>query len=156
MALHDFLASKQKEFVFELVVTQGDITPYGSASFINCIRWYNIARDALLLWKNLGFDDSLKSIVETEVEYFNIQYKREAMLQDEIIVKVNSSEIKDNEFTLLFTLIKKDNALLITLGKQKIKFRNFKTGEILKLPQPLVDNILKPIELDEKTLLFKY
>lgn len=156
MAPADFLATKQKEFIYELVVTQGDITPYGSASFINYIRWYNIARDALLQWRNLDFDDSLKSVVETEVSFCNIQYKREAMLQDEIIIKVNSSDIKDDEFTLLFTLIRKNDALLISLGKQKIKFRNFKTGDILNLPQSLVTNILKPIELDEKTLLFKY
>lgn len=151
-----FSAAKQKEFIFELVVTQGDVTPYGSASFINYVRWYGIARDALLLWRNLGFNDSLKSTVETNVTFCNIQYKRETALQDEIIIKVNSSEIKQNEFTLLFTLIRKDNALLISLGKQKISFCNSKTGEIFNLPKPLVQNIIKPIELDEKSLLFKY
>lgn len=156
MAPADFSAAKQKEFTYGLVVTQGDITPYGSASFVNYIRWYNIARDALLQWRALGFDESLKNSVETEVSFCNIHYKREAILQDEIIIKVNSSEIKDNEFTLLFTLIEKDNALLISLGKQKIKFRNFKSGEILALPQSLVKDILKPIEVDEKNLLFKY
>ena len=55
----DFTAYRQKEFMFELIDT-GDITPYGCASFINYVRWFNIARDALLQWKNLGFDDSLK------------------------------------------------------------------------------------------------
>lgn len=156
MAPADFLATKQKEFIYELVVTQGDITPYGSASFINYVRWYNIARDALLQWRNLGFDESLRNIVETEVSFCNIQYKREAMLQDEIIIKVNSSDIKNDEFTLIFTLIRKSDALLISLGKQKIKFRNFKTGDILNLPQSLVTDILKPLQVDEKTLLFKY
>lgn len=156
MNLPNFKATQQKEFVFELVVTQGDITPYGSASFINYIRWYNIARDELLLWKNLGFEDSLRNVIETEVSFCNIQYKREALLQDEIVIKVNSSNIKDNEFTLLFTLIRKDNALLISLGKQKINFRNSTTGNIVTLPKPLVYNILKPIEVEEKTLLFKY
>lgn len=151
-----FTADKQKEFIFELVVTQGDITPYGSASFINHVRWYNIARDALLQWRNLGFDESLRNIIETEVSFCNIQYKRETILQDEILIKVNSSNIKDNEFTLLFTLIRKDNALLISIGKQKINFRNFKTGLLLNLPQHLVKNILRPIEVNEKTLLFKY
>lgn len=151
-----FTAAKQKEFAYELVVTQGDITPYGCASFINYIRWYNIARDALLLWKNLGFDESIKSAVETETSFCSVQYKREAMLRDEIIIKVNASGVKENEFTLLFTLIRKDNALLISLGKQKIKFRNFRTDEILNLPQTFVDNILKPIETDEQSLLFKY
>lgn len=154
---HDnFLANKQKEFVYELVVTQGDITPYGSASFINFVRWYNIARDALLQWRSLGLDDSLKNSVETEVSFCNIQYKREAMLQDEIIVKINSSNIKDTEFTLLFTLIRKSDALLISLGKQKIGFRNFKNAAMLGLPTALVENVLKPIEIDEKTSLFKY
>ena len=156
MAEPIFTAAKQKEFTFELVVTQGDITPYGSASFINFIRWYNIARDALLQWRNLGFDESLKAVIETEVSFCNIQYKRQAMLQDEIIIKVNSSEIRDKEFSLLFTLIRKDSALLISLGKQRVKFRDFKTDEILSLPSLLVDNTLRPIEVDEKTLLFKY
>ena len=151
-----FTAQKQKEFAFELVVTQGDITPYGSASFINYIRWYGIARDALLQWRNAGFNNLLKGIVETEVSFCNIQYKREAMLQDEIVIKVNSTEMKEKEFTLLFTLIRKDNALLISLGKQKISFCNSKSGEIFSLPQPLIDNVLKPIWVDEKSLLFKY
>lgn len=152
----DFTASRQKEFIFELIVTQGDITPYGCASFINYMRWFNISRDALLQWKNLGFDDSLKGKIETEVKSCDIQYKREATLQDEILIKVNCSNIKPSEFTLLFTLIRKDNALLISLGKQKINFRNFETDDILNLPQSFVQSVLKPIEVDERSLLFKY
>lgn len=152
----DFTASRQKEFMFELIVTQGDITPYGCASFINYMRWFNIARDALLQWKNLGFDDSLKGKIETEVKLCDMQYKREAILQDEILIKVNCSNIKLSEFTLLFTLIRKDSALLISLGKQKINFRNFETDNILNLPQSFVKSVLKPIEVDERSLLFKY
>lgn len=152
----DFTASKQKEFTYELVVTQGDITPYGSASFINYVRWYGIARDALLQWRNLGFDDSLKGNIETDVFFCGIQYKREAILQDEIIIKVNASDIKEKEFTLLFTLIRKDNALLISLGKQKISFCNSKTGEAINSSNLLIENTLKPIEVDEDKLLFKY
>lgn len=151
-----FTALKQKEFVYELVVTQGDITPYGCGSFINYVRWFDIARDALLQWRNLGFEESLRNVVETETSFCNIQYKREVMLQDEILIKVNSSNIKDDEFTLLFTLIRKDNALLISLGKQRIGFRNSKTSELFSLPQPFVNNVLKPIEVSEGSLLFKY
>ncbi|MFA4889906.1 MAG: thioesterase family protein [Candidatus Omnitrophota bacterium] len=156
MAKNIFAAVKQKEFIYELVVTQGDITPYGSASFINYVRWYNIARDALLQWRNLGFGESLKTVVETEVSFCNIQYKREAMLQDEIVIKINSSNIKQDEFALLFTLIRKDNALLISLGREKINFRNSKTDELFDLPHLFVQNVLRPIEVQEKTLLFKY
>ncbi len=156
MCSYAFTASKQREFAFELVVTQGDITPYGSASFINYVRWCGIARDALLQWPNLGFDNSLKGGVEIEVPFCNIQYKREAMLQDEIIVKINSSNIRQAEFTLLFTIIRRDDALLICLGKQKIMLRNSKTSEILTPPKLFTNNILKPIELNESSLLFKY
>ncbi len=156
MAERIFAAAKQKEFRFELVVTQGDITPYGSASFINYVRWYGIARDAFLQWDNLGFGNSLKNVIETEVFFCNVQYKRRAMLQDEIIIKVNTSEIKDKEFTLLFTLIRKDNALLISLGKQKMCFRNFKTDKLLDLPEDLVKGVLEPIKVDEDSLMFKY
>ncbi|MCX5715491.1 MAG: acyl-CoA thioesterase [Candidatus Omnitrophica bacterium] len=151
-----FTATKQKEFIFELVVSEGDITPYGSASFVNYVRWYNIARDALLQWRNLGFEDTMKHIIQTEVSFCNIQYKREAMLQDEIIIKINSSEITDRTFNLLFTIIRKDNALLISLGKQKISFRNLKTNEIINLKHSFIKNVLRSIEVDEKTLLFKY
>ena len=154
--LSSFTAVKQKEFIYELVVTQGDITPYGCASFINYVRWYDIARDALLQWRNLEFDDYLKNNIETDVSFCNIQYKREVMLQDEIIIKVNSTNIKQNEFTLLFTLIRKDNALLISLGKQKISFRNSNTGVFLNLHQSFIRNVLKPIKIEEKSLLFKY
>ena len=151
-----FTATKQKEAQIELVVTQGDVTPYGSASFINYVRWYGIARDALLQWRDLGFNDSLKSLVELEVSFCNIQYKRPAMLQDEIIIKLNSSNITENSFALLFTLIRKDNALLISLGKQEIRFRNSKTGKILGLPELLIGNVLRSIEVDEKSMLFKF
>ena len=139
---HSFTATRQKEFKFELVVTQGDVTPYGSASFINYVRWYGIARDAWLQWQDLGFDNSLKSFIEIEVSFCNIQYKRPAMLQEVIIIKVNASNIKKNSFTLLFTLIRRDDALLTSLGKQEISFRNSKTEEILELPNSLVENIL--------------
>jgi len=151
-----FTALKQKEAQVELVVTQGDMTPYGSASFINYIRWYGIARDALLQWRSLGFDSSLKGIVEIEVSFCNVQYKQQAMLQDEIIVKTNSAKITSTSFTLLFTLIKKDDASLISLGKQKIKFRNSKNGEFLDVPRSLLIDVLKPIEVDENTMLFKF
>jgi len=151
-----FTASKQREFQFKLVVTQGDVTPYGSASFINYVRWYGIARDALLQWRDLGFDDSLKSYVEIEVSFCNIQYKRPAMLQDEIINKTDSPNITKKIVTLLFTLVKGDDAVLISLGKQEISFRNSKTGEIVDLPEPLVENIFRPIEVDEKSMLFNF
>ena len=151
-----FTASRQREASIELVVTQGDITPYGSASFINYVRWYGIARDALLQWRNLGFDNSLKGQVEIEVSFCNIQYKRQAMLQDEIIIKTNSSNILNDQFTLLFTLVKKDDAALISVGKQEIRFRNSKTGELFELPKVMVKNILQPIEVDEKSMLFKF
>ena len=151
-----FTATKQSEFKFDLVVTQGDITLYGNASFINYIRWYGIARDALLQWRNLGFQDSFKSYVESEVFFCNVQYKRQAMLQDEIVIKVNSSNITKDSFTLLFTLIRKDDALLISLGKQEIRFKNFKTDKILNLPENLVQNVLRPIEVDENSMLFKF
>ena len=151
-----FTATKQREFQVKLVVTQGDITPYGSASFINYVRWYGIARDALLQWRDLGFDDSLKSFVEIEVSFCNVQYKRPAMLQDEIIIKANSSNITKDKFTFLFTLIKSDDATLISLGKQEISFRNSKTKEIFNLPLKFVENILKPIEVDEKSMLFNF
>lgn len=156
MRFPDFAAVRQSEFIFELIVTQGDITPYGCASFINYMRWVNIARDALLQWKKLGFDESCRNKIGIDVKFCDIQYKREAMLQDEILIKVNSSNIKPAEFTLLFTLIRKDNALLISLGKQKINFRDFETDNILNLPQSLVKDVLKPIEVEEGSLLFKY
>ena len=152
----DFAAFQQRESIVELVVTQGDITPYGSASFINYVRWYGIARDALLQWKNLGFEESLKGLVEIEVSFCNIQYKRQAMLQDEIVIKTNAANIRDTSFTLLFTLIKKDDASLISLGKQEISFRHSKTGALLKLPEVLVKGVLAPIEVDEKSMLFKF
>jgi acyl-CoA thioesterase FadM len=151
-----FTATTQNEFRVELVVTQGDITPYGSASFINYIRWYGIARDALLQWRDLGLDDSLKGFVEIEVPFCNVQYKRQAMLQDEIIIKTNSANVTKTGFTLLFTLIKKDDALLISLGKQEIRLRNSKTGEIIDLPQTLIKNVLKSLEVDEQSMLFKF
>ena len=151
-----FTATKQREFQVKLVVTQGDITPYGSASFINYIRWYGIARDALLQWRDLGFEDSLKSNVEIEVSFCNVQYKRPAMLQDEIIIKTNSSNITKSSFTFLFTLIKSDDAVLISLGKQEISFRNSKTRETFDLPLTFVENVLKPIEVDEKSMLFNF
>lgn len=151
-----FTAYRQKEAMIELVVTQGDITPYGSASFINYIRWYGIARDALLQWRNLGFDDSLKGSVEIEVAFCNVQYKQQAMLQDEILIKTNCASITNKNFTLLFTLIKKDNASLISLGKQEIRFRDSNTGELLDMPDSLVKGVLKPIEVDENSMLFKF
>jgi acyl-CoA thioesterase FadM len=151
-----FTASKQKEFRVELVVTQGDITPYGSASFINYIRWYGIARDALLQWRNLGLDDSLKNFLEIDVPFCNVQYKRQAMLQDEIVVKVNSANITENSFSLLFILIKKSDALLISLGKQDIRLRDSRTGEVLSLPEKLVNEVLRPINVDESAMVFKF
>lgn len=151
-----FTASRQRESTVELVVTQGDITPYGSASFIHYVRWYGIARDALLQWRDLGFDETLRSHIEIEVSFCNIQYKRQAMLQDEIIIKTNSSHITKDNFTLLFTLIRKDDAALISLGKQEINFRNSRTGEVLDIPKPLVDRVLKPIEVDERDMLFNF
>ncbi|MBN1869997.1 MAG: hypothetical protein JW847_05425 [Candidatus Omnitrophica bacterium] len=153
---NSFTAARQKEARIELVVTQGDITPYGSASFIHYVRWYGIARDALLQWRDLGFADDLRSFVEIEVSFCNVQYKRQAMLQDEIVIKTNSSNIGKEQFTLLFTLIKKDDASLISLGKQNISFRNSKTREILDIPKPLIENVLKPIEVEEKDMLFNF
>ena len=60
-----------------------------------------MAREALLQWQDLGFDNSLKRFIEIEVSFCNIQYKRPAMLQEVIIIKVNASDIKKNSFNIL-------------------------------------------------------
>ena len=65
-----------------------------------------------------------------------------------------ASMVKIQSF--LFTLIKSDDAVLISLGKQDISFRNSKTREIFDLPLTFVENVLKPIEVDEKLMLFNF
>lgn len=147
---------KPREFSYTIVARQEDITPYVRVSFINYVRWYNTARDELLHWENLGFDNSLRNVIEIHASSCRIQYKREVMLYDEIVIKINSAQITDKEFTLLFTLFKKDESGLVSLGSQRIRLIDTKSTEAIELPQSLVRDILMPIEITEKSQLAKY
>lgn len=147
-----YFAHSQKEFVYKYVVMLSDADQFEHMSFANYLKLMFLAADALLV---SCCDKEFLSMHRLKLVNSRMQFKRQTMAGNNILIKVNSSQINDSEFSLLFTFMIEGSADLVGLGKQTYQMINRNQDAV----EPLTGNIralLGPIEVKEENLLYKY
>jgi acyl-CoA thioesterase FadM len=148
-----YFAYSQKAFVYKYVVMLSDVDQFKHMSFANYLRLMFLATDALFV--SLFSEEFLRKS-RIQLTSSRMQFKKQTISGDNILIKINSTQEGQGKFSLLHTFAIEETGELVGLGKQS--YQLMKASEIdalTELPKDML-NILGPIEVDEKYLLYKY
>jgi acyl-CoA thioesterase FadM len=135
----------EKEFIFEKVVYLGDTNMFGNVYFARYFDWQGEAREAFF---NKTVPDSLiifKSGIKFVTIEASIKYNKEAIVFNEILIKVKAENFKITTLDLVFTYLDKKTGELIAIGRQKIGFVD-SNNKVIPIPDQLKNAWRKFIE----------
>ena len=148
-----YFAYSQREFVYKYVVMASDLDQFGHMSFANYLRLMFLASDALFLSTP---NQQLRKTVRLKAIRTGMQFKHQTGYGDEILVKVSSSGLGQNNFSLLYTYVIEGDAQLVGLGRQEFEL-SATTRDSKKVKTPSsVQALLEPIQVDERFLVYRY
>lgn len=148
----EYFAHSQKEFVYKYVVMLCDVDQFEHMSFANYLKLMFLAADALLV---SCCDTKFLSEYRLKLVNSRMQFKKQTVAGNHILIKVNSAQINESNFSLLFTFVIEGAGDLVGLGRQTYHMKDRKQDDI----QVLTGNIrslLGPIAVNEENLLYKY
>jgi len=148
----EYFAHSQLEFTYKYVVLLSDTDQFKHMSFANYLKLMFLATDALLVGCQ---KDEFLCEYQLKLSQSKMQFRRQTVAGDKTLIKINSSDVLRDKFTLLYTFIIEGSGELVGLGKQSYELRRVASGECVNLP-PIIQDILRPITVDECNLLYKY
>lgn len=148
----EYFAYSQKEFVYKYVVMLSDVDQFKHMSFANYLKLMFLATDALFLSCSNVADMSERRLKLIDSR---MQFKRQTVAGDKLLIKVNVSDLRAVEFVLLYTFVMEDTAELIALGRQTYQMINNLGRSIVNMP-PHSFEYLTSIAVEEQHLLYKY
>jgi len=110
-----YFAYSQKSFVYKYVVMLSDTDQFEHMSFANYLKLMFLAADALFV---SCFNSAFMAENRVKLDNSRMQFKKQTIAGENILIKINSSEIKQASFSLLFTFVIEGNAELVGLGRQ--------------------------------------
>ena len=148
----EYFAYSQKAFLYKYVVTLSDSDQFKHMSFANYLKLMFLASDALLFPCTTG---SFLNQYRFRNKHSRMQFKKQTVPGDNIIIKINGTLLEEKEFTLLHTFVIENSGDLVALGRQTYEVINQATDSLEKLPENL-NGILATIEVREENLIYKY
>lgn len=147
-----YFAYSQKAFLYKYVVMQSDVDQFKHMSFANYLKLMFLASDALLV---SFFEASSMDILRLKLVESRMQFKKQTVYGDNILIKINSSEILNDKFSLLHTFLMEGTGELVGLGRQTYSL--FDSSGVKKEEMPSgIKSVIGPICVDEKYLLYKF
>jgi len=148
----EYFAHSQKAFVYKYVVMMSDTDQFKHMSFANYLKLMFLASDALFL--SCLNEDFLRK-KRLRLLDSRMQFKRQSVTGEHILIKVNSSEMNGSQFTLLFTFMIEGTAELVALGRQTYEVASLNGTPVSELSENL-RGVLGPIRVEEEHLVYKY
>ena len=145
----EYFAYSQKAFVYKYVVMLSDTDQFKHMSFANYLKLMFLAADALGL---ACFNSDFLNEKRLGLVNSRMQFKRQSTAGDNLLIKVNSSEINGSRFSLLYTFLVEFTAELVGLGRQTYEISNLNGGPLKELPDSL-RVLLEPIRVNEEHLV---
>lgn len=147
-----YFAYSQKEFVYKYVVMLSDVDQFQHMSFASYLRLMFLATDALLMTDiNQEFIHQFRLTLRNS----NMQFKRQTIAGDSILIKINASHVMEDNFVLVYTFIAENTGDLIGLGRQVYQMKLLQGNNVVPLTLTM-KQLLETIEVDEDQLLYKY
>ena len=147
-----YFAYSQKAFVYKYVVMMSDTDQFKHMSFANYLKLMFLATDALFV---TCFQESFLLRNRLKLLKSKMQFKRQTVAGDNILIKLNSCEHNVSQFSLLYTFVMEGSGDLVGLGHQTYELFDLAGGLPKNLPDEMV-GILGPIGVNEHHLLYKY
>lgn len=146
-----YFAYSQKEFIYKYVVMLSDIDQFKHMSFANYLKLMFLATDALIV----GAPNCREFMQQYRLKTYqtHMQFKNQTVFGDNILIKVNASNVAGDRFNLLFTYVIEETAALVALGKLQLGFVDQKRS--IRIPNDVVF-VLEPIKVEEDNLVYKY
>ncbi len=148
----EYFAHSQKEFVYKYVVMLSDTDQFEHTSFANYLKLMFLAADALFV---SCYDAKFLSEHRLKLDNSRLQFKKQTIAGNHILIKVNSSQIIDSRFSLLFTFVIEGSGELVGLGRQTYILLS-REGNQPEYLSEAMKKILGPIQVEEENLLYKY
>ncbi len=147
-----YFAYSQREFVYKYVVMLSDTDQFQHMSFANYLRLMFLATDALFL---NHCDPEFLSQHRLALVESRMQFKKQTLAGDQILIKLNSANVIEDQLALLYTFVIENSGELVSLGRQVYKIRSTRKDTSLALPEDL-RQLVKTIEVNEEHLIYKY
>ena len=147
-----YFAYSQKAFVYKYVVMLSDTDQFEHMSFANYLKLMFLASDALFV---SCFDAIFLAENRIRLENSKMQFKKQTIAGENILIKVNSSDMKESSFSLLFTFVIEGSGELVGLGRQTYGMADRHDNQVKALSDS-VKSLLGPIRVEEENLLYKY
>lgn len=147
-----YFAYSQKEFVYKYVVMLSDTDQFRHMSFANYLKLMFLATDALFLDQcdAIFLSQSRLALVDSRM-----QFKRQTVVGDHILIKVNSTNVTTDKFTLLYTFVIEASGELVALGRQTYHVMGAADQSAKEIPRKF-RNCLDPIQVEENFLVYTY
>lgn len=127
---------EKKTFVFERTVYLTDTNAEGNTYFTKYFEWQGMAREEFVR-ANVP---SLTAILQLGVRIITVEayahFIHETVLFDEVLINVNTSNIKKISLDLIFTYTNKKTNQLIAEGRQKLAFAD-SAGKLIPIPEEI-------------------
>ena len=98
----EYFAYSQQAFVYKYVVMLSDTDQFEHMSFANYLKLMFLASDALMVSCH---DKEYLNEYRLSLINSRLQFKKQTVAGDNILIKVNSSEVQDGQFSLLYTFV---------------------------------------------------
>jgi len=147
-----YFAYSQREFIYKYVVMFSDTDQFQHMSFANYLKLMFLSTDALLV---SSCDSAFLDKYRVRLVDSSMQFKHQCVVGDNVLIKVNSTEIQESGFTLLYTFIIENTGRLVGLGRQSYMMLECKGMNSVRIPDQ-VARLLDPIKVDKDNLLYKY
>ena len=148
----EYFAHSQKEFVYKYVVMLSDTDQFEHTSFANYLKLMFLAADALFV---SCYDARFLSTHRLKLVNSRLQFKKQTVAGNHILIKVNSSQIDSSMFSLLFTFVIEGSGELVGLGRQTYNLLSRGSNQPEFLSEAM-KKLLGPIRVEEENLLYKY
>ena len=129
-----------------------DTDQFQHMSFANYLKLMFLATDALFV---ACFDKVFLKQNRLKVLQSKMQFKKQTMAGDNILIKLNSCDRNASQFSILFTFIMEGSGDLVGLGRQTYELMDLQKQLPKELPDEML-GILGPVYVDERHLLYKY
>ena len=145
----EYFSYSQKAFLYKYVVMLSDTDQFKHMSFANYLKLMFLATDALFV---SCFDNDFLAKNRLRLVKSRMQFKRQTVCGDNILIKVNSSEFSGSQFSLLYTFAIENSGELVSLARQSYELLDTDHGQKKNLTDAIT-YVLAPILVDEKYLI---